>query len=196
MENNLVFPILGKDNKFPFVLMDLSQLYIPPSTPTIVMNHQLSEYVENFRGQQEGIPYGGFFEKRFIYLSSTHFGTDQNRDIHLGIDLWLDPYTPIFASKDGIVHSVAYNAAELDYGWCVIIQYGQNEFVLYGHMASDLLKDYRSGDVITQGMIIGYTGDYAENGGWYPHLHLQVMNTMLDYHGDFIGVCNEGDIPY
>ncbi len=192
----MIYPVLGNEVNIEFSLMDLTRLYIPPETPPMVMNNFLGEYVERFRGEYGGIPYGGFLEKRIIYHSSNHFGSEERRDVHLGIDLWVDPYTPIFAAKDGHVHSVAYNAAELDYGWCLIVQYENDEFVLYGHMASDKLQNYAEGDQITAGQILGFTGDYAENGGWYPHLHLQVMKTMLDYKGDFPGVARESDIPF
>ena len=37
--------------------------------------------------------------------------------------------------------------------------------------------------------MIAHLGDWHENGGWAPHLHLQIMTDMLDQHGgNFFGV--------
>jgi murein DD-endopeptidase MepM/ murein hydrolase activator NlpD len=191
----MIYPVLGQENTLPYAHLDLSKLYIPPATPILVMNHLLGEYVERFRDESEGIPYGGFLERRNIYLSP-HFGMEEKRNIHLGIDLWVDPYTKVFAAKDGRIHSAAYNPADLDYGWCVIVEYDQDEFVLYGHLAHDLVDNYFTDTLVKKGDILAYTGDYAENGGWYPHLHLQVMNSMLNFIGDFPGVSTENDIEF
>ena len=192
----MYFPVLGKEQKAGFQLMDLSGLEIPEGSTQMQMNHILGDYVEDFRVKSGGIPYGGFLEKRSLYQSSGHFGSEKRRNIHLGTDLWVPPFTPIYAAKDGVVHSVGYNSAILDYGWCVIIAYEKDEFVLYGHMAGELLKEYHPEMEVKQGEVIGYTGDYGENGGWYPHLHLQVMNSMLHYRGDFPGVSTADDVAY
>jgi murein DD-endopeptidase MepM/ murein hydrolase activator NlpD len=190
------FPVLGNKEFNKYNLIDINALKLPVNATQEEMNFHLGKYVEKFAEANYGVPYGGFLEERCIYQSSDHFSNEAVRNIHLGIDLWVKAHTPVFAAKDGKIHSVAYNSAQLDYGWCIIIEYSDNEFVLYGHMSSEILDNSKSGDKILSGEIIGYTGDMHENGGWYPHLHLQVMNTMLDYKGDFPGVSSKKDLEY
>lgn len=190
------YPVLGNYGTNNYCHININALSVPDNASMQEMNGLLEEFVEKFRIDNIGIPYGGFLEERSLYKSSIHFSVDKIRNIHLGIDLWIPADTPVYAALDGEVHSVAYNSALLDYGWCVIIDYGENEFVLYGHMSSQVLEDFNTGDIVKKGQIIGYIGDYHENGGWYPHLHLQVMNTMLNFKGDFPGVASKQDIDY
>ena len=47
------------------------------------------------------------------------------------------------------------------------------------------------GSFVKKGEKIGEIGSISENGGWSPHLHFQLMLTLLDYQNDFPGVCME-----
>ncbi|MDO8834538.1 MAG: phosphotransferase, partial [Vicinamibacterales bacterium] len=77
------------------------------------------------RGATLGI--GRYDEVRAFYTSGT-FGATGNdgpewRTVHLGLDLFSVPGTPVLAPLDGIVHSVADNAKPLDYGPTVILEH-------------------------------------------------------------------------
>ena len=37
--------------------------------------------------------------------------------------------------------------------------------------------------------MFAWTGDFFENGNWAPHLHFQVLLSLLDFKNDFPGVC-------
>ena len=43
---------------------------------------------------------------------------------------------------------------------------------------------------------IAVLGDYPENGNWPPHLHFQIMLSMLDFEIDFpgVGYSNQMDV--
>ena len=43
--------------------------------------------------------------------------------------------------------------------------------------------------------VIARIGTTAENGGWPPHLHFQLITDLLDRHGDFPGVADPGRAP-
>src|SRR5262249_28545160 len=67
-------------------------------------------------GAEVGI--GRYDEARLLY-SSPLFGDSSNptsewRTIHLGIDLFAEPGTPLHAPLEGVVHTLANNAAPLD----------------------------------------------------------------------------------
>lgn len=116
----------------------------------------------------------------------------ERRTVHLGIDLFAPAGTAVYAPLDGVVESVQNNAESLDYGPTLILRHrdgdGEPFFTLYGHLASDLLDRWSPGDTVTAGTEIARFGHREENGGWSPHLHLQVMVDLLGNSGNFPGV--------
>ena len=79
------------------------------------------------RDANVSIGIGRYNEPRPFYSSALFSGssnpTDERRTIHLGIDLFADPGTPISSPFDATVHAVANNAAFLDYGPVVILKH-------------------------------------------------------------------------
>ena len=139
---------------------------------------------------------GRYNEARLLYTSPL-FGasenpSDERRTIHLGLDLFAAPDTPIHAPLDGVVHTVAINTAPLDYGPLVILRHTTGEglefFTLYGHLARDAFDSLQIGQRIAHGQQFARVGDVHENGGWVPHLHFQIVLDLLDRGSDFPGV--------
>jgi 4-aminobutyrate aminotransferase-like enzyme/Ser/Thr protein kinase RdoA (MazF antagonist) len=137
---------------------------------------------------------GRYDEPRLLY-SSALFGEgaaiDERRTVHLGIDLFVAPRTEVHAPLDGVVHVVANNQAELDYGPLVILLHsadGRTFFTLYGHLSLDSLDGLAVGQGIRRGEPFAGVGTSDENGGWPPHVHFQVILDLLDQDADFPGV--------
>jgi peptidoglycan LD-endopeptidase LytH len=138
---------------------------------------------------------GGYAEDRVVYNVHQHFANLlQPRTIHLGIDIWGDVGTPVYAPLGGMVHSVAYNNNKGDYGATIILQH-QLETVqfhtLYGHLSLQSIANLTEGQYINRGNIVGYLGNKNENGGWPPHLHFQVIEDLELNEGDYPGVCSK-----
>jgi murein DD-endopeptidase MepM/ murein hydrolase activator NlpD len=136
---------------------------------------------------------GGYDEHRVVYSRSAHFGdyAVEGRCIHLGVDTWADAGTPVHAPLDGVVHSIAFNDNFGDYGPTVIVQHeldGITFHTLYGHLSLDSLDLFKEGEHIEAGVLVGFIGDYPENGYWPPHLHFQVIEDMGVLRGDYPGV--------
>jgi murein DD-endopeptidase MepM/ murein hydrolase activator NlpD len=134
---------------------------------------------------------GGYDEDRVLYRRSEHFGGAEPRTVHLGVDVWTDAGTPVFAPLDGRVHSFRDNAGFGDYGPTVILEHhlpGGTFFTLYGHLSRASLHGLRAGQPFGAGQPVGTIGPYPENGDWPPHLHFQVITDMLGLEGDFPGV--------
>jgi len=139
---------------------------------------------------------GRYNEARPLY-SSPRFGNldnpvEQRRTIHLGIDLFVEPGTILRAPLDGTVHILANNAAPQDYGPLVILRHetedGEEFFTLYGHLTTQTLAGLAVGRRIARGQGFARVGTAAENGGWAPHVHFQIILDLLDLGADFPGV--------
>lgn len=137
---------------------------------------------------------GGYDENRSMYRMSDVFGTaaEEPRTLHLGVDLWLPSATPVCAVLGGTIHSVQDNRAFGDYGPTVIVEHqleGQRCFTLYGHLARATLLRVKAGQALATGEAFGWLGGPAENGGWPPHLHFQIIRDLDGRVGDYPGVC-------
>lgn len=115
------------------------------------------------------------------------------RTIHLGIDLFVEPRTPVLAPLDGLVHSFHDNARPFEYGPTIILEHRSHDgavrfWTLYGHLTRDSLAGLEPGRPVRRGEVIGRVGPFPENGHWPPHLHFQIITDLLGYHGDFPGV--------
>ena len=125
---------------------------------------------------------GRYMEDRRVYDSDA-FATElpgEWRTLHLGVDVLLDAGEPILAPLDGVVRDSAVRAAARDYGGVVLLDHATPEDVtfhtLYGHLTAELPPP---GARIARGDVIGHVGAEHENGGWAPHLHLQLLTTDL-----------------
>lgn len=134
--------------------------------------------------------YGGYIEKRNLYERSPLFKTDDGfRNIHLGTDIWGEAGTALYAPIDLTIHSFKDNNNFGDYGPTVVFN-GNTDYphILLGHLSRADLDLWSSKGIYKQGDLIGHFGTKEENGGWYPHVHLQVVSNMLGRMGDFPGV--------
>jgi murein DD-endopeptidase MepM/ murein hydrolase activator NlpD len=145
-------------------------------------------------GARYGI--GGYAEHRTVYSISNVFdgdkAGDEPRRLHLGIDIWGEPYTKVMAPLDGIIHSFAFNNRFGDYGPTIILSHSIGEFIfytLYGHLSFDSIKNIKEGDLIEKGNAFAEMGIPEENGYWPPHLHFQIIIDIGEWKGDYPGVC-------
>lgn len=147
--------------------------------------------------QNATIGVGGYFEDRFIYRRSDHFDVAaESRNLHLGIDIWMEAGTPVYTPLDATVHSFQDNNNFGDYGPTIILQHeleGVTFYTLYGHLSRKSLEGLEVGKTFKKGDRMAWLGNYPENGDWPPHLHFQVMATMEGRSGDFPGVAAASD---
>src|SRR5215475_3577923 len=144
-----------------------------------------------------GIGVGRYDEARLLYTAPLFSPggalTGERRAVHLGIDLFTEAGAPVFAPIEGEVYAFAYNPAPLDYGHVIILKHrtsgGRAFHTLYGHLSAESLDGLTVGKTIAKGEKIASIGSLAENGGWTPHLHFQIITDLLDSDCDFPGVC-------
>ncbi len=166
-------------------------------TKNIFNNIQLfSDYITNLISLHKAkFAIGGYNEWRDIYSSSNLFdGIDSPRRLHLGIDIWGQVNTPIYAFMGGMVHSFAFNNLAGDYGATLILSHQLDSisfYTLYGHIALKDISSLQPGNYVNRGNIIAHIGATEENGNWPPHLHFQIISNLELYEGDYPGVCSK-----
>ena len=157
------------------------------------------EYIEHYLAQNNAqVAYGGYNEIRNLYKRSTVFNDSQTqeRNIHIGLDLWIKAGTPVLAALDGFIHSFNYNTGLGDYGPTIILEHKIQEhtfYTLYGHLSLESIRNIKRGDFYQKGQQLATLGDASVNGDYAPHLHFQIIKEILNTFGDYPGVCSEND---
>ncbi|RNF83893.1 peptidoglycan DD-metalloendopeptidase family protein [Montanilutibacter psychrotolerans] len=85
---------------------------------------------------------------------------------HMGVDYGASTGTPIMAAGDARVQFIGWKGG---YGRAVILDHGRGYTTLYGHMSR--FGNYKQGQRIGQGSVIGYVGTSGLSTG--PHLHYE-----------------------
>jgi 4-aminobutyrate aminotransferase-like enzyme/Ser/Thr protein kinase RdoA (MazF antagonist) len=161
---------------------------------TVAIEHEL-------RIAHASVGVGRYNEPRLLYTSPL-FGesespVDERRTVHLGMDLFLEAGSNVRAPLDGTVHTIADNFAPLDYGPVVILRHLSGDalefFTLYGHLSQESIARLSIGQPVPKGQAFARIGTVAENGGWPPHLHFQVIADLLDLDEKFPGVARASE---
>ncbi len=141
---------------------------------------------------------GSYNENRTVYAPSPLFNSGGVvRTVHIGVDLWAEAGTPIFVPLLGKVHSFNNNDNFGDYGPTIVLEHeidGVVFYTLYGHLSLDSIYDLKVGQYFAAGEELCRLGNFPVNGNWPPHLHFQIMTTMMDKRGDFPGVTSLDDL--
>ena len=113
------------------------------------------------------------------------------RTIHMGIDIGAPVGTPVYAFDKGRVLHQGFNPEPFDYGHVIVTEHqdpnGNLFWVLLGHLAKNSIHKTQTGSTFQKGDILGWIGDKSDNGGWNPHLHIQLSTVRPDTH-DLPGV--------
>ena len=110
-------------------------------------------FIQNHLDKNQGkIAFGGYIETRNLYQRSTVFknNTTEERNIHIGLDLWINESATIHAALDGKIHSFQNNTALGDYGPTIILEHEVDEVkfhTLYGHLSETSLIGKKVGEI-------------------------------------------------
>lgn len=163
---------------------------------------EFEKYIENHLALNNSkVAFGGYKEERNLYKRSTAF-KDENideRNIHIGLDLWIKAGTSVLAALDGKIHSFNFNNSFGDYGPTIILEHqieNQTFYTLYGHLALESLEGIKIGAVYKKGAQLAILGDASVNGDYSPHLHFQIIKNIANNFGDYPGVCSKKDLPF
>lgn len=182
--------------------LDLSTSNIELNDFNIFNAIEFEMYIETLLKKNKAtVAFGGYNELRSIYKRSTAFKNDSSdeRNIHIGLDLWIKAGTPVLAALDGKVHSFQYNNIVGDYGPTIILEHQiehQIFYTLYGHLSLESIASLKAGDFFEKGQQLATLGDATVNGDYAPHLHFQIIKNIENNFGDYPGVCSKNKLAY
>ncbi|HEX6916397.1 MAG TPA: peptidoglycan DD-metalloendopeptidase family protein [Chitinophagaceae bacterium] len=192
------YPVVPFDaGKDKLVLMDFTSANTTLTAEIFDDTALFSDYVKQLlRANDARYGIGGYAELRTVYSRSRIFDApgqyEEPRRLHLGIDIWGEAGTPVYAPFGGMIHSFAFNNHYGDYGATLIVLHqldGFSFYTLYGHLALADIEKATEGQYINRGQQIVQFGQPTENGHWPPHLHFQIILDMAYREGDYPGVC-------
>ena len=175
--------------------LELSQIDIknPIDFETFIENHLSKNNAK--------VAFGGYNEVRNLYKKTSLFNDEQadERNIHIGIDLWIKAGTPVLAALEGTVYGFDYNTGAGNYGPTIILKHNidnQTFYTLYGHLSLESIESLEIGSPFEKGQQLATLGEPAVNGGYSPHLHFQIIKNIGENFSDYPGVCNQKDLEY
>jgi murein DD-endopeptidase MepM/ murein hydrolase activator NlpD len=118
---------------------------------------------------------GRYDEDRAIYTQPLFEG---RRTVHMGVDLGGPVGVAVHAFADAVVIHAGCNPAPGDYGPTLVTEQrlvdGRLIYALFGHLSLASLAHSPIGRRVAAGDVLGWLGDPSVNGGWPPHVHLQL----------------------
>lgn len=195
--------VISKDIDFKdYIALDLSQNNKDLQNYKLETAQDYEKFIQSYLDKNNAkIAFGGYCETRNLYKRSTVFKNEisDERNIHIGLDLWINEQAEIYAALDGTIHSFQNNTAFGDYGPTLILQHQIEDFTfhtLYGHLSLESLTGKNIGDKIEKGEQIATLGLPPINGDYAPHLHFQIIIDIENKTGDYPGVCSENKLNF
>lgn len=124
--------------------------------------------------------YGGYLEYRGDLWRNHYHKADAMR--HLGVDYNVPAGTRVAVPAACEVIRVVRDPDQ-NGGWGGLVffklesTYKAADYFLYGHLAHKGLP--KPGEFFGRGEVMARIGVAAENGGWFPHLHVQCFNQAV-----------------
>ena len=110
------------DKSIPYSLykpLDLSVYNEELKQQQLNSSEDFENYIDNFLTETKSkVAFGGYNEKRQLYKRSTIFNDtlQEERNIHIGLDLWTTEKTDVLAALDGKVYGFKHNEGLGNYG--------------------------------------------------------------------------------
>lgn len=180
--------------------MDLSVSNLDLTTINLRNSNALETYIQKQQLLYNAkIAFGGYGEKRNLYQENSIFNNHNSdeRNIHIGIDLWTLAGTAVICPLNGWIHSFKNNSNMGDYGPTIILKHQLDDavfYTLYGHLSLESIKNLKTGMFFKKGQLLATLGNSKENGNYASHLHFQIIKKIADYDGDYPGVCSQNDL--
>ncbi len=133
------------------------------------------KFVEDcHRRYKTDFSYGGWLELRSTLWRGSYLDEAEHY-VHLGIDFNVPAGTAVAAPRACLVIRIDNDFPDV-YGWgnrIIVHDAEMNVMVIYAHL--DTPTGVKVGDSLKPGQVFARVGDASKNGGWFPHLHVQLV---------------------
>ncbi|WP_159075747.1 peptidoglycan DD-metalloendopeptidase family protein [Muricauda brasiliensis] len=119
---------------------------------------------------------GRYLEERKTLLRAYPNIIEEKRYYHLGLDIVVPYDTAMYTPLDAEVYKTGKETTVGNYGGYIILKHDVNGVVfysLYGHLKTPHLVS--EGENIKAGQKFSHIGKESDSGGWFCHVHLQIL---------------------
>jgi len=119
---------------------------------------------------------GKYLEERKNLLRAYPNIIEEQRYYHLGLDIIVPFNTPMYSPMDAEVYKTGKETTVGNYGGYIVLKHDINGVVFYsfyGHLKTPHLVN--AGDHIKAGQKFAHIGEESDSGGWFCHVHLQIL---------------------
>ena len=119
---------------------------------------------------------GEYLEERKNILRGSINIINEKRIYHLGLDIIVPYNSVVFCPLDGYVHKLGKETQKGNYGGYLVLKHQVNNqtfYSLYGHLKTP--HKVQLGEKILAGQELALIGKESDSGGWFCHLHLQII---------------------
>ena len=125
-------------------------------------------------GKKWGI--GKYLEERKNILRGSINIINEKRIYHLGLDIIVPYNSVVFCPLDGNIHKLGKETQKGNYGGYLVLEHkinNQTFYSLYGHLKTP--HKVQLGQEVLAGQELARIGKESDSGGWFCHLHLQII---------------------
>lgn len=159
--NNLEFPF--------YRLVPESELVIPGASIGQFFFTAPKSVATNAAGEPQWKVFG---TGTYIWPSNGRCITQFYNGFHPGLDVSASEGSPVYASDTGTITYASFAAGTYyDYGNLIVINHGNGFETFYAHLSS---IGVFPGQTVTQGDLIGFTGNTGRSSG--PHIHFEIRD--------------------
>lgn len=157
----------------------------------------LQKALENRMEGRHSWGMAAYLERRDTLLSGYPQMVEEQRFIHLGLDIIVPLGEKLHAPLDSVVQEVGYEEGDGNYGAFVLLRHESPAYApfysFYGHLSRGSLPSL--GEKFSAGFPFAEIGDFHENGNWFYHTHLQII-TQKGYERGYMskGYCSDTDM--
>lgn len=177
LKENDIYPLFGDLLKGEPYVFDFSSKN--PKTLSYNLNnfHDFNDAIFNelkHSGKKWGV--GKYLEERKNILRGSINIINEKRIYHLGLDIIVPYNSVVFCPLDGYVHKLGKETQKGNYGGYLVLKHQVNNqtfYSLYGHLKTP--HKVQLGQELVAGQELGKIGKESDSGGWFCHLHLQII---------------------
>jgi Ser/Thr protein kinase RdoA (MazF antagonist) len=182
----LMNPHPARQAKF---VLNLGSPHEPLAAASAAQDHAGADHAYAELAKEHGftLGLGPWGERRIIYTApffESVLVKGTRRNVHLGLDIFAPAGTEMFTPLAAKVVAATINPEPQDYGGLLLLEHEPEPdlrfWTLWGHLEHASVRERRIGERLEAGARVARLGDQAENGGWVPHVHLQLSTAAYD----------------